>query len=940
MQDIIRWLAVLLFAVHPIHAAVVNSTWTDTSADGLWNTGANWSPSGTPNNGANTYNVTINPTGLPSGATISSTIVISSLSILGSTAGLTTNANLTVTGSSSILGELDVNSLTLLGSLGNFSGTTLAGGTFSVGNATLKFTGANIVTNAATIKLTNANAHIQNQANNANALTNLMVNDVSGTLAITDQSFTTAGNLTNDGIIGVIGTAVSNSFTVSGALANFSGTTLTGGKYDLSAAAGKTATFKFPGANIATNAAIISLDGQGSQIVDQNNANALANFALNDLAGRFEISDRNYSTPGAFTNKGTIGATANSVNTKLTITGSLTNFSGTTLTDGELDVANYSGSGGVRATIQFPGANIVTNSSTIVLDGPNTQIVNALGGNALSNFAVNTLNGWFESDNRIYVTPAALSNDGIIAISSYLSAAAFTVNGNFTNTGSVTVAASAANASLVVTGSLTSFSGTTLVDGDYHLRDEGGVTATLKFPGANIVTNAALIELSGQGAQILNQSNANALANFAVNDAVGEFDIKDRTFTTAGNFTNNGILGVNGWLANGTFAVGGTFTNFSGTTLTGGEYDIWALPGQTATFKFPGANIVTNAAKITLIGSGSGIVNLGNGDALANLSTITASGSLTINSRTFAASGSLTNSGSVDIQTGAALAVSGAYTQIAGTTTLTSSGGAALSAGGQISIQGGTLKGGGHLLNDVTLGSAASVSLTLGGGVQFASYDSLAVTGTATLNGKLLVTFANSFQNTVSNADTFTLLSTTGAVNGAFSNAVHGGRLTTADGLGSFLVTIGANSIILSDYYPSSSFAAWKTGNFTPAELGLPAISGANADPDRDSLPNLIEYAMGALPHVSDSAGLIVSGVTTVSAAGYLSVTYTRLKAAGDATFAVEVSGDLVSWQSGPQFTSFVSRLDLGSTERITWRDNTPISGTARRFIRVRVNGP
>src|SRR4029077_15229197 len=98
---------------------------------------------------------------------------------------------------------------------------------------------------------------------------------------------------------------------------------------------------------------------------------------------------------------------------------------------------------------------------------------------------------------------------------------------------------------------------------------------------------------------------------FATNDSGATFAIASgRNFTTAGNFTNNGTLTVGS--SNSTFDVNGNLTNFSGTTLTGGTYNV------TGTLQFNNANIVTNAANITLTGTSSTIINQSAVNALTN----------------------------------------------------------------------------------------------------------------------------------------------------------------------------------------------------------------------------------------------------------------------------------------------------------------------------------
>ena len=241
-----------------------------------------------------------------------------------------------------------------------------------------------------------------------------------------------------------------------------------------------------------------------------------------------------------------------------------------------------------------------------------------------------------------------------------------------------------------VNGNLTNFSGTTLTGGTYTV---GG---KLQFNGANIVTNAASITLSGVSSKIVNQTAADGLANFATNASTGSFTISGgRNFTTAGNFTNNGSLTVG---TGSKFIVNGNLTNFSGTTLTGGTYNV------SGTLQFNGANIVTNAASVTLTGTGSKIVNQTAVNALTNFATNAPAGSFTLagNQTLTTAGGSFANAGKLTVSTGSTFTVGNGgitsipvnYTQTAGTTTvdgiLTSS---AASSTPTLNLNGGSLFG-------------------------------------------------------------------------------------------------------------------------------------------------------------------------------------------------------------------------------------------------------
>ena len=224
--------------------------------------------------------------------------------------------------------------LDILGPAGSFinlnsSTSTLTGGTY-VANGTIQFgtsnaTANDITTNAANITLSGTSSQIINQFG-SNALANLSTNASGGSFTINSgRNFTTAGNFTNNGTL-TVGSS-SSKFDVNGNLTNFSGTTLTGGTYNL------TGTLQFNGANIVTNKANITLTGSSAQIIDQSSSNGLANFATNASSGKFTIAgSRTFTTAGNFTNNGTL--TTSGSNSKFVVNGNLTNFSGTTLTGG------------------------------------------------------------------------------------------------------------------------------------------------------------------------------------------------------------------------------------------------------------------------------------------------------------------------------------------------------------------------------------------------------------------------------------------------------------------------------------------------------------------------------------------------------------------------------------------------------------------------------
>jgi hypothetical protein len=544
-------------------------------------------------------------------------------------------------------------------------------------------------------------------------------------------------NQSNSLLIDVDGAAFNNKGTVqantgsaleilgpAGSFTNFnsSTSTLTGGAYIANG------TIQFGTSNstandIVTNAANITLSGTSSQILDQLGGDALANFSTNAAGGSFTInSSRNFTTAGNFTNNGSLTVGSGST---FVVNGNLTNFSGTTLKGGAYNLTG---------TLQFNGANIVTNAANITLNGSSAKIINQSGGNALANFAANATSGKFTiSGTRTFST-----------------------KGNFTNNGTLTTSSSGSK--FVVNGNLTNFSGTTLTGGMYNM------TGTLRFNGANIVTNAASITLSGTSSQIIDQFGNNGLAGFATNASGASFTINNgRNFTTAGDFTNNGTLAVGS--ATSTFKVNGNLTNFSGTTLTAGTYNL------TGTMQFNGVNIVTNAANLTLTGASSQIIDQNGMNGLANFATNASTGSFTINgNRSFTTAGSFTNAGLFTVASGSTFTVGGAGSLTQSGGTLTDDG--TLSVGSLFNIQAGSLFGKGTVTGNVqssgivspgdsstatgilrdtgtyTQTSTGTLDISIGGTTAGTKYDELNPTS-ASLSGTLNISLINGFVPTI-----------------------------------------------------------------------------------------------------------------------------------------------------------------------------------------------
>lgn len=163
---------------------------------------------------------------------------------------------------------------------------------------------------------------------------------------------------------------------------------------------------------------------------------------------------------------------------------------------------------------------------------------------------------------------------------------------------------------------------------------------------------------------------------------------------------------------------------------------------------------------------------------------------------------------------------------------------------------------------------------------------------------------------------------------------------------GTYTVRISPNGMVASgatnsdDYlnidaigYDVPGFSSWMSKNY-PSLTGSAALPGA--DPDQDGVPNLMEYALAGNPTQSDPGILPVASTSTISGSNYLTLTVQKNPAASGITDTVEVSSDLNTWNSGSGYTTILTN----TAASLVVRDNSPISGTRPRFIRLRVTQP
>jgi hypothetical protein len=123
----------------------------------------------------------------------------------------------------------------------------------------------------------------------------------------------------------------------------------------------------------------------------------------------------------------------------------------------------------------------------------------------------------------------------------------------------------------------------------------------------------------------------------------------------------------------------------------------------------------------------------------------------------------------------------------------------------------------------------------------------------------------------------------------------------------------------------------WRQQNFGPGADN----SGASADdanPSGDGIVNLLKYSLGLNPQVVYPPGTAIA--RDLDLAGHLKLTVAKNPAAADVTLAIEVSGDLLTWDAAG------TTVDQNTATVFQAHDNIPMSAGIPRFIRLKVSRP
>ena len=132
----------------------------------------------------------------------------------------------------------------------------------------------------------------------------------------------------------------------------------------------------------------------------------------------------------------------------------------------------------------------------------------------------------------------------------------------------------------------------------------------------------------------------------------------------------------------------------------------------------------------------------------------------------------------------------------------------------------------------------------------------------------------------------------------------------------------------------TSTYLSWLADHFSPEDLNNVLVSGENADPDKDNIINLIEYALlldplspSELPKISVA---IVNGVPVAQ------FQFIRRKQPNDLLYSVEFSNNFSTWVPGGNFTeTIVDNLD--DTETVTGTITLTTLNNIPLFLRLRI---
>ena len=154
--------------------------------------------------------------------------------------------------------------------------------------------------------------------------------------------------------------------------------------------------------------------------------------------------------------------------------------------------------------------------------------------------------------------------------------------------------------------------------------------------------------------------------------------------------------------------------------------------------------------------------------------------------------------------------------------------------GGTLTVNSGTFTPGDGtqymaITGDLTILAAARTAVKLD-----TSFGRFAVSGSVVLDGALDVSFANNFEDVISEGNAFPII-TGASVTGTFAGLPEGSRVTLPNDLGSIKINYTATAVTLSDWQPVIVNLTWDPGT---ADDGTQVFTNTNTRAGRQLLPH------------------------------------------------------------------------------------------------------
>lgn len=122
----------------------------------------------------------------------------------------------------------------------------------------------------------------------------------------------------------------------------------------------------------------------------------------------------------------------------------------------------------------------------------------------------------------------------------------------------------------------------------------------------------------------------------------------------------------------------------------------------------------------------------------------------------------------------------------------------------------------------------------------------------------------------------------------------------------------------------------WRVGEFDPAQIDDPSVSGPDADPGNLGIDNRTRYALG-MSGIDPDLGLLPSRtVVTENGESYYRLDFNRLPLAEDILYVVEATSDYPNWDE-------IAVIEPGEPVEVSVVDSTPIPDQGYRIIRMRI---